>query len=115
MMPTKDELLSSEIKPCQCGIIPRVHQDIIGNYRVKCIDCEVWHETEQEAIKAWNTRHTPRCDECKYLDATGLCSELYAKYFEYDPDLYSEDYRQTCFHVRPEKDFHCAKFSRRED
>ena len=113
--------MSDKLLPCPfCGDKATPIQDARFAY-VQCDGCNAitagWTNGKPRpdtAKKAWNTRQQPRCDDCKYLDTTGLCSELYAKYFEYNSDLYSEDYRQVCFHVRPEKDFYCKLFERKQ-
>jgi len=97
-MPTKDELL-----PCpHCGGKAELNGAIFGDgseydYRVECKYCGGWYLIKQEAIKAWNTRHTPSCDQCKHCGEikrhTIWCNEL-------DISLF--------------KDFHCAKYERKQ-
>ena len=70
----------TRIKKCPfCGEPPVVclkHGDM---YNVSCetVDCcgenDLWWETEQEAIEAWNTRYEPTCSmyEATFMSRTG--------------------------------------------
>lgn len=108
------------VLPCPfCGGKATMQQDITGreSYHVVCSNVKdmcnliaglpMWSESEEDALKVWNTRPAPpvgRCEDCKYWQRNsfdwGSCSEWY-----------TEDNEQA---FMLESDF-CSSFEPREE
>lgn len=85
--------------PCPfCGGKATMQQDITGreSYHVACSNVKdmcnliaglpMWSESEEDALKSWNTRPAPpigRCGECEFYTVLGHC-----KLHSQEPDQY---------------------------
>ena len=99
-MPTKDEF---NIEPWDDGDkIITVNGKPIG----MCLDKHSantvlkWLPTaKKELLETWNTRSTPRCDQCEY----------------WDDDLeICENSKSACWGSNTDADFYCAKYERKQ-
>ena len=106
--------------PCPfCGGKATMQQDITGreSYHVACSNVKdmcnliaglpMWSESEEDALKSWNTRPAPpigRCGECEFYTVLGHC-----KLHSQEPDQYGSG---TYVEMLPD-DF-CSYFEPRE-
>lgn len=95
---TKKEI----VLPCPfCGGKAMMQQDITGreSYHVACSNVKdmcnliaglpMWSESEEDALKVWNTRPAPpigKCGECKFYTAMSHCQIHSLGPDQYDPD-----------------------------
>lgn len=107
--------------PCPlCGGKATMQQDITGreSYHVVCSSVKdmcnliaglpMWSESEEDALKVWNTRPAPpigRCGECEFYTVLGHC-----KLHSQEPDQYGSG---TYVEMLPD-DF-CSYFEPREE
>ena len=92
--------------PCPlCGGKATMQQDITGreSYHVVCSSVKdmcnliaglpMWSESEEDALKVWNTRPAPligRCGECKFYTVLGHCKLHSQEPDQYGPGAYVE-------------------------
>ena len=107
--------------PCPfCGGKATMQQDITGreSYHVACSNVKdmcnliaglpMWSESEEDALKVWNTRPAPpigRCEECEFYTVLRHC-----KVHSQEPDQYGSG---TYVEMLPD-DF-CSYFEPREE
>ena len=107
--------------PCPlCGGKATMQQDITGreSYHVVCSNVKdmcnliaglpMWSESEEDALKSWNTRPAPsigRCEECEFYTVLRHC-----KVHSQEPDQYGSG---TYVEMLPD-DF-CSYFEPREE
>lgn len=108
------------VLPCPlCGSKATIQQDITGkeSYHVVCNNVKdmcnlisgltTWGESEENALKAWNTRPAPpigRCGECEFYTVLGHC-----KLHSQEPDQYGSG-----AYVEMLPDDFCSYFEPRE-
>lgn len=106
--------------PCPfCGGKATMQQDITGreSYHVVCSNVKdmcnliaglpMWSESEEDALKVWNTRPAPpigRCGECEFYTVLGHC-----KLHSQEPDQYGSG-----AYVEMLPDDFCSYFEPRE-
>lgn len=107
--------------PCPlCGGKAMMQQDITGreSYHVVCSNVKdmcnliaglpMWSESEEDALKVWNTRPAPpigRCGECEFYTVLGHC-----KLHSQEPDQYGSG-----AYVEMLPDDFCSCFEPREE
>lgn len=72
----------TELKPCPfCGSAEGRLNPVENHEGTWWVDCEncfcegPWSKTKEYAIAAWNTRHYPRCKDCRWWNDSYTCPD----------------------------------------